>query len=62
MGRHFLKDGLARIAYANPDMKIDVQKKDKTREENWDPMMVIELGARHVLLIIPKLPVLILIL
>lgn len=42
--RHFVKDELPRVAYNNPSLAIDVQRKEKAKEENWDPELVIELG------------------
>lgn len=35
--RHFLKEELPRIAYANPTIKITVEKRPKTAEEQWNP-------------------------
>ncbi|KDQ17534.1 hypothetical protein BOTBODRAFT_105474 [Botryobasidium botryosum FD-172 SS1] len=35
--RHFLKEELPRIAYANPAIKIAVERRPKTAEEQWDP-------------------------
>ncbi|KAI0324454.1 hypothetical protein GY45DRAFT_1331544 [Cubamyces sp. BRFM 1775] len=47
--RHFVKEELPRIRYANPTIDIQVDKKLKTKEETWKPEMVVELknGATH---------------
>lgn len=41
--RHFVKEDLPRIRYANPDLNIKVTKLRKTPEERWDPEMQVEL-------------------
>ncbi|KAI0369860.1 hypothetical protein BV20DRAFT_967190 [Pilatotrama ljubarskyi] len=47
--RHFVKEDLPRIRYANPTVDIQVDKKLKTKEETWKPEMVVELknGTTH---------------
>ncbi|KAI0317911.1 hypothetical protein OF83DRAFT_1118924 [Amylostereum chailletii] len=40
--RHFLKDDMPRIRYANPKLNIEVNKKPKTKEETWKPELVLE--------------------
>ncbi|KAI0641088.1 hypothetical protein C8Q79DRAFT_1003830 [Trametes meyenii] len=47
--RHFVKEDLPRIRYANPTLDIRVDKKLKTKEEAWKPEMVVELknGTTH---------------
>ena len=39
---HFLKDDLPRIRYANPKIDIQVNKLPKTRDETWEPELVLE--------------------
>ncbi|THH30401.1 hypothetical protein EUX98_g3800 [Antrodiella citrinella] len=41
--RHFAKNDLPRIRYANPSVTIEVNKLQKTKEESWKPEMVVEL-------------------
>ncbi|KAH8101446.1 hypothetical protein BXZ70DRAFT_933111 [Cristinia sonorae] len=41
--RHFAKNDLPRIRFANPDVSIEVNKLPKTKEETWKPEMVVEL-------------------
>lgn len=43
--RHFVKEDLPRIRYANPAIDIQVTKLLKTKEETWKPEMVVELSA-----------------
>lgn len=43
--RHFVKEDLPRIRYANPTIDIEVNKPLKTKEETWRPEMVVELSA-----------------
>ena len=43
--RHFLKDELPRIQYINPNMKIEVSRLKKTKEETLKPEMVVQLRA-----------------
>ncbi|KAI0761162.1 hypothetical protein BD413DRAFT_591883 [Trametes elegans] len=47
--RHFVKEDLPRIRYANPSVDISVDKKLKTKEETWAPEFVVELknGTTH---------------
>ncbi|KAI8983279.1 hypothetical protein BD414DRAFT_523181 [Trametes punicea] len=47
--RHFVKEELPRIRYANPTIDINVDKKLKTKEETWKPEMIVELknGTTH---------------
>ncbi|KAG8715289.1 hypothetical protein FRC11_004799 [Ceratobasidium sp. 423] len=48
--RHFLKDDLPRIAYANPDVTYRVNKfKQFTREDPWKPSLQLEFadGTKH---------------
>ncbi|KAI0044059.1 hypothetical protein FA95DRAFT_1608845 [Auriscalpium vulgare] len=40
--RHFLKEDLPRIRYANPKLDIQVTRKIKTKEETWDPELVLQ--------------------
>ncbi|ESK95561.1 hypothetical protein Moror_12635 [Moniliophthora roreri MCA 2997] len=40
--RHFVKEELPRIRYANPLLKIEVDKAPKLREEQWRPEMELE--------------------
>ncbi|KAG6916921.1 hypothetical protein DXG01_004682 [Tephrocybe rancida] len=40
--RHFVKELLPRIRYANPELDIRVQKWRKTKEEAWRPEMELE--------------------
>ena len=43
--RHFVKDELPRIRYANPKMDIQVNKLPKTPQDNWKPELTVELRA-----------------
>ena len=43
--RHFLKEDLPRIRFANPNLDIQVQQAKKTAEEHWRPEIELELGA-----------------
>jgi hypothetical protein len=43
--RHFLKEDLPRIRFANPNLDIQVQQAKKTAEEKWRPEIELELGA-----------------
>ena len=45
--RHFVKEDLPRIRYANPAIEIEVNKLPKAKEETWKPEMVVELSALH---------------
>ncbi|KAI0825320.1 hypothetical protein BC628DRAFT_1374550 [Trametes gibbosa] len=49
--RHFVKEDLPRIRYANPAVDIQVEKRLKSKEESWKPEMVVELknGTTHTL-------------
>ena len=50
--RHFVKDELPRIRYANPRLDIQVNKLPKTRQDNWKPELTVELRAsRDVMLL-----------
>ncbi|KAI0005293.1 hypothetical protein BJV74DRAFT_875277 [Russula compacta] len=40
--RHFLKEDLPRIRYANPKIDIQVNKLVKTKDETWPPELVLE--------------------
>ncbi|KAG5636001.1 hypothetical protein H0H81_009428 [Sphagnurus paluster] len=40
--RHFVKEQLPRIRYANPQLEIEVEKVRKTAEEAWRPEMELE--------------------
>ncbi|TFY77152.1 hypothetical protein EWM64_g6859 [Hericium alpestre] len=40
--RHFVKEDLPRIQYANTNVSIHVDKRAKTKEESWNPEMVLE--------------------
>ncbi|KAK7055450.1 L51-S25-CI-B8 domain-containing protein [Favolaschia claudopus] len=35
--RHFLKEQLPRIRFANPDLEIQIRKMNKRREDDWRP-------------------------
>ncbi|KAJ3811777.1 hypothetical protein F5876DRAFT_64519 [Lentinula aff. lateritia] len=41
--RHFVKEELPRIKYANPNLKIEVDRVLKTKEEHWRPEMELQL-------------------
>lgn len=43
--RHFWKEELPRVAYHNPSIAIDVERKPKAKEEEWDPELVVGLGS-----------------
>jgi len=40
--RHFLKEDLPRIRYANPKIDIQVNKLVKIKEETWQPELVLD--------------------
>ncbi|KAH9045816.1 hypothetical protein EDB84DRAFT_1413807 [Lactarius hengduanensis] len=40
--RHFLKEEMPRIRYANPKIDIQVNKLPKAKEEAWKPELVLE--------------------
>ena len=42
--RHFVKEELPRIRWANPLLDIAVQKLPKTRDEKWTPKATVEFG------------------
>ena len=42
--RHFVKEELPRIRWANPLLDIAVQKLPKTRDETWAPKATVEFG------------------
>ncbi|KAH9949470.1 hypothetical protein B0H21DRAFT_728083 [Amylocystis lapponica] len=42
--RHFVKEDLPRIKYANPAVDIQVNKVPKTAAELWQPEMAVEFG------------------
>ncbi|KAG2030052.1 hypothetical protein BDR03DRAFT_1096129 [Suillus americanus] len=42
--RHFVKEELRRIRYANPQLNVEVNKLPKPLQENWTPEMVVEFG------------------
>jgi len=42
--RHFVKDELPRVAYNNPFVSIQVERKPKGKEEQWDPELIVELA------------------
>ncbi|KAG6899336.1 hypothetical protein C0993_011124 [Termitomyces sp. T159_Od127] len=42
ISRHFVKEQLPRIRWANPDLDIQVEKWRKTKEEAWRPEMEVE--------------------
>ncbi|KIK43841.1 hypothetical protein CY34DRAFT_803346 [Suillus luteus UH-Slu-Lm8-n1] len=46
--RHFVKEELRRIRYANPQLNVEVNKFPKPLQDNWTPEMVVELedGAK----------------
>jgi Mitochondrial ribosomal protein L51 / S25 / CI-B8 domain len=39
---HFLKEDLPRIQYANPKIDIQVNKPLKTKDETWQPELVLD--------------------
>ncbi|KAG8882803.1 hypothetical protein FRB97_007737 [Tulasnella sp. 331] len=41
--RHFLKEDLPRIAYANPNLNVRVTRKEHKKESPWAPEIVVEL-------------------
>jgi len=41
--RHFLKEDLPRIAYANPSLNVRVTRKEHKKEEPWAPEILVEL-------------------
>ncbi|KAJ4485348.1 hypothetical protein J3R30DRAFT_3438960 [Lentinula aciculospora] len=41
--RHFVKEELPRIRYANPNLKVEVEKVPKAKEEHWKPEMELQL-------------------
>jgi len=43
--RHFVKDELPRVAYNNPFVSIQVERKPKGKEEQWDPELIVELDG-----------------
>ena len=43
--RHFVKDELPRIQYANPKLDIVVNKLPKTKEDDWKPELLLQLRA-----------------
>ena len=43
--RHFVKEDLPRIRYANPAIDIEVTKMLKSKEDTWKPEMLVELSA-----------------
>ncbi|KAG1741784.1 uncharacterized protein EDB91DRAFT_1222099 [Suillus paluster] len=40
--RHFVKEELTRIRYANPQLNVEVNKRPKTIQDLWTPEMVVE--------------------
>jgi len=46
--RHFLKEDLPRIRFANPNLDIQVQQAKKTEQEKWRPEIELELGASSI--------------
>lgn len=42
--RHFLKEDMPRIAYHNPELRINVTRKLHLKEEPWAPMLEAEFG------------------
>ncbi|OAX40471.1 hypothetical protein K503DRAFT_660447, partial [Rhizopogon vinicolor AM-OR11-026] len=40
--RHFVKEELRRIRYANPQLSVEVNKLPKTIQDEWKPEMVVE--------------------
>lgn len=41
--RHFVKEELPRIRYANPKLDIEVNKLLKTKDDHWKPELTLEL-------------------
>ena len=49
--RHFVKEDLPRICYANHDLSVQVRKVAKPPAENWKSEMTLGFGAfQHLLL------------
>ena len=44
-GRHFVKEDLPRIQYANPAVSIQVNKQARTKIDSWKPEMIVETSA-----------------
>ncbi|EMD41506.1 hypothetical protein CERSUDRAFT_101942, partial [Gelatoporia subvermispora B] len=40
--RHFVKEELPRVRYANPALNIEINKVPKTKQEKWKPEMVVQ--------------------
>ena len=39
---HFFREEVPRIAYNNPKLVLEIERKEKTKEEQWDPQMTVE--------------------
>lgn len=46
--RHFLKEDMPRIRYANPNLNIEVSKLPRTVGDTWKPEMVLEFRMFHI--------------
>lgn len=42
--RHFWKEDLPRVAYANPNINYEITRKPHPVNDKWDPLMEVELG------------------
>ena len=49
LNRHFLKEDLPRIRFANPNLNIQVSKVPKGKEDTWKPEMTVEFGKSSIL-------------
>ncbi|OBZ79426.1 hypothetical protein A0H81_00220, partial [Grifola frondosa] len=47
--RHFVKEDLPRIRYANPEIEIQVNKTPKSLSDRWKPEMIIEFSEVDIL-------------
>ncbi|KAF9073980.1 hypothetical protein BDP27DRAFT_1390739 [Rhodocollybia butyracea] len=49
--RHFVKEELPRIKYANPHLKIELDRPLKTKDDHWKPEMELQLdnGSRKII-------------
>lgn len=55
--RHFLKEDLPRIAYANPGVKYQVSKfRQLTLENPWKPTLQLEFGEPRFMSLLPEHP------
>ena len=45
--RHFVKEELRRIRYANPQLNVAVNMPKKTIQDDWKPELVVEFGKSN---------------